>query len=118
MVQNLALKKNQVSVKSVTGDTWSIIRKSIGTKVHTYRNTGVTIAVVGPRKNFFAANGERVDKILIGMERGWKKRTKVLFRMEMEKEAAQVFSTEMEEQLRALIFKELKTVSQALKEIT
>src|SRR3990172_1383204 len=49
------------------------LRKSIGSLVRRYRS-GNAVLVVGPRKDFRAANGERADKYAIGIERGWRGR--------------------------------------------
>ena len=108
------IKKKKVTTQIVKGDTWAILRKSIGTKIHTYRNSGVTIGVVGPRKNYFAANGERVDKILIGMEIGWKKRTKVTFRKDMQPRAGEIFLDSMQTNLESMIAKEAAKINQTL----
>jgi len=57
------------------------LRKSIGSVIKTYKNTGTTVAVVGPRlgeKYVASANKNpkynRLSSIAIGIERGWKGR--------------------------------------------
>ena len=57
------------------------LKKSIGSVIKTYRNTGTTVAVIGPRigDKFRAsvnknAKYNRLSTIAIGIERGWKGR--------------------------------------------
>ena len=53
------------------------LRKSIGSKIKTYKNTGTTVAIIGPRvgdKYSASANAEYLTTIAIGIERGWKGR--------------------------------------------
>ena len=53
------------------------LRKSIGSKIKTYKNTGTTVAIIGPRvgdKYRSSANNARLTTIAIGIERGWKGR--------------------------------------------
>ena len=57
------------------------IRKSMGSKIKTYRNTGTTVAIIGPRigdKYRASVNPyekhNRLTTIAVGIERGWKGR--------------------------------------------
>ena len=57
------------------------LKKSIGSKIKTYKNTGITVAVIGPRigdKYRASVNANkkwnRLTTIAIGIERGWKNR--------------------------------------------
>ena len=50
------------------------LQKSIGTKLVTYRHSGNTVLVVGPRVGFVAENGEDAAKYALGIERGWRNR--------------------------------------------
>ena len=58
------------------------LRKSIGSVIKTYRNTGTTVAVIGPRigekyvaKVYPNKKHNRLTSIAVGIERGWKGRT-------------------------------------------
>jgi putative component of toxin-antitoxin plasmid stabilization module len=60
------------------------LRKSIGSKIKTYKNTGTTVAIIGPRTGEkFRAKGvsrdvmienPRLSTIAVAIERGWKGR--------------------------------------------
>jgi hypothetical protein len=57
------------------------LRKSIGSVIKTYRKTGVTVAVIGPRigdkyrtMNYDNPKWNRLTTIAVGIERGWKGR--------------------------------------------
>ena len=67
-------------------DTKQRMKKSIVTVIRTerrYSRRGIVLAVVGPRKGDLARrigkNQERLDKIAIGLERGWRGRPKKPF---------------------------------------
>lgn len=46
------------------------LAKSIGTRVKSYRRTGISVAVIGPRVGFIAPNGQSAAKYGIMLERG------------------------------------------------
>ena len=57
------------------------LKKSIGSVIKTYRNTGTTVAVIGPRigDKYLASvnpykNHNRLTTIAVGIERGWNNR--------------------------------------------
>jgi len=67
-----AARRARKSVREDVPVDEGVLKKSIGTVTRTYRNA--VIVVVGPRKSFVAASGERADKYMIGIERGWRGR--------------------------------------------
>lgn len=61
----LLTKKAKARVHRGHGGVPGLLKKSIGSKVKTYRNTGVTVGIIGPRKGFLHVlkGGERVDPV-------------------------------------------------------
>ena len=60
------------------GGTLAKIKASIKVKVVKYPS-GAIVGVIGPDVSARAWNNERIDKISIGIELGWRKRTPVMF---------------------------------------
>lgn len=51
-----------------------MLQKSIGTTLKTYKRSGNTVLIVGPRKGFVAENGEPAGTYGTGIEKGWRNR--------------------------------------------
>ena len=58
-------------------NTLKELKKSIGSKIKTYKKTGITVAIIGPRvgdKFKAKINNARLTTIAVAIERGWKGR--------------------------------------------
>jgi hypothetical protein len=58
------------------------VKKSIGSKIKTYKESGITVAIIGPRageKFRSRITNARLTTISVGIERGWKGRQPVPF---------------------------------------
>ena len=95
------------------GGTMNLIKKSIGAVVRVY-DSGAVVGVVGPRVNFLAHNRERIDKIAIGIERGWKNRTAVPFMQETLQNQHSAFPKNFERELKKAWLNERKSIRKKL----
>ena len=95
------------------GGTMHLIKKSIGAVVRVYER-GTVVGVVGPRVNFLAHNRERVDKIAIGIEKGWKNRTAVPFMQETLQHQEAAFPKRFKDELKKAWLNERKSIQRKL----
>ena len=93
------------------------LRKSIFKKVKTYRSSGTTVLVVGPRiGDKWRADPRpgslsytlmpRLTTIAVAIERGWKGRTKIPFTKTAKEKAPPVFLAELKKTMTPAIVKE------------
>ena len=90
--------KTKVKATKQSGGTMNLIKKSIGSVVRVYKS-GTVVGVVGPRKGYFAHDRERIDKIAISIEKGWKNRTPVPFMEETMQNTRANFKTTFKKEL-------------------
>lgn len=89
------------------------LRKSIGSKIKTYKNTGTTVAIIGPRvgdkfrsKLNHNQKYNRLTSIAVGIERGWKGRQPNPFVRKTRQQQSGKFKSTLQSELGPAITKE------------
>ena len=89
------------------------IKKSIGSVIKTYKHSGVTVAVVGPRvgekfvsKLYHNPKYNRLTSIAVGIERGWKGRQPNPFVRKTRQQQSGAFKSTLQSELGPAITKE------------
>lgn len=100
-----------------TDPTLRELRKSIGSVIKTYRNTGVTVAVIGPRigdkyrpSNYKHPRWGRLSTVAVAIERGWKGRAINRFMRRAYLSARKEFPKDLKKQLGPAIEKEARRI--------
>ena len=114
MKANVPIRLETKGVDPRPGDpTLKELKKSIGSKIKTYKNTGTTVAIIGPRvgekfrsKLNHNQKYNRLTSIAIGIERGWKGRPANAFVRKTRQQKSASFKSTLKRELGPAINKE------------
>ena len=81
-------KSFKIRERENKGTTLQQLRKSIIQKIVSFRKGRNVVAIIGPRKHAWAHNGQRLDKIGLGIEKGWRGREPVTWMADSLSQAA------------------------------